>query len=171
MGSGTSTYNKFVMTGKIAASGSVMYLLKSDGDLSALPANYAFYGLFYGCTSLTSAPELPATTISVGCYQDMFNGCTALTTPPPSLPATTLPIGCYQGMFNGCTSLTATPATLGATTMSGRDAMREMFMNCTSLTSAFDINVSAPTANAFYDTFYGCSSLTSVDMSQMTDAP
>lgn len=36
MGSGTSTYNKFVMTGKIAASNSIMYLLKNDGDLDTI---------------------------------------------------------------------------------------------------------------------------------------
>ena len=36
MGSGTSTYNKFVMTGKVASSDSIMYLLKKDGDLSSI---------------------------------------------------------------------------------------------------------------------------------------
>jgi len=34
--SSNSNYNKFVMTGKIAASDSIMYLLKNDGDLSAI---------------------------------------------------------------------------------------------------------------------------------------
>ena len=34
--------------------------------------------MFYNCTSLTQAPELPATTLVVGCYQDMFGGCTSL---------------------------------------------------------------------------------------------
>jgi len=101
----------------------------------------------------------------------MFRYCTSLTTPPSSLPAEVLPRACYQGMFEGCSSLTATPATLGATTMSGTDAMGGMFGNCTSLTSAFDINVAAPTTGAFYGTFYGCSSLTSVNMCQMTSAP
>ena len=36
MGSGTSTYNRFVMTGKIAASDSIMYLLKNDGELTTI---------------------------------------------------------------------------------------------------------------------------------------
>ena len=35
-------------------------------------------GMFSGCTSLTTAPELPATTLAVNCYAFMFDGCTKL---------------------------------------------------------------------------------------------
>lgn len=34
--------------------------------------------MFWGCTSLITAPELPATTLVNSCYTDMFNGCTSL---------------------------------------------------------------------------------------------
>jgi hypothetical protein len=34
--------------------------------------------MFYGCTALTAAPELNAATLEDGCYMDMFNGCTSL---------------------------------------------------------------------------------------------
>ena len=34
--------------------------------------------MFYGCTSLTTAPELPAKTLDVNCYYYMFYGCTSL---------------------------------------------------------------------------------------------
>ena len=34
--------------------------------------------MFYGCTSLTTAPELPATTLAMGCYDEMFYGCSKL---------------------------------------------------------------------------------------------
>src|SRR5574344_2006953 len=60
--------------------------------------------MFNGCTSLTTAPELPATTLAEQCYSYMFNGCTALTT-APELPATTLANYCYQSMFKNCTNL------------------------------------------------------------------
>lgn len=60
--------NRFVMTGKIAASGSVMYLLKKDGDLDTVSSYGCFRGLFKACTSLTKAPELPATTLAKFCY-------------------------------------------------------------------------------------------------------
>ena len=37
-----------------------------------------FCSLFYGCSVLTSAPELPATTLAESCYQEMFSGCVKL---------------------------------------------------------------------------------------------
>ena len=60
--------------------------------------------MFRNCTSLTIAPELPATTLADRCYSYMFNGCTSLTT-APKLPATTLANYCYNYMFSDCTSL------------------------------------------------------------------
>jgi hypothetical protein len=45
--------------------------------------------MFSGCTSLKEAPELPATTLTVGCYEGMFNGCTSLIK-APELPATNI---------------------------------------------------------------------------------
>jgi hypothetical protein len=60
--------------------------------------------MFAVCTNLTTAPELPATTLADKCYQYMFEDCTNLTT-APELPATTLASYCYNQMFQGCTSL------------------------------------------------------------------
>ena len=34
--------------------------------------------MFQGCTSLTTAPELPATTLEKYCYHYMFYGCAKL---------------------------------------------------------------------------------------------
>jgi len=34
--------------------------------------------MFYYCTSLTTAPELPATILTPYCYGNMFYGCTSL---------------------------------------------------------------------------------------------
>ena len=34
--------------------------------------------MFQGCTSLTEAPELPATTLATNCYSYMFYKCTNL---------------------------------------------------------------------------------------------
>ena len=127
-----SSYNQFSMTGKIGASGNIMSLLYED-DFEAkltIPCNYCYYGMFKGCTSLTSAPVLPATTLKMSCYHIMFNGCTALTT-APELPATTLADNCYSAMFSGCTALTTAPE-LPATTLAGR-CYYNMFKNCTSL--------------------------------------
>ena len=34
--------------------------------------------MFISCSSLTTAPELPATELVNGCYNGMFNSCTKL---------------------------------------------------------------------------------------------
>jgi hypothetical protein len=86
--------------------------------------------MFKGCTSLTKAPALPATTLPDTCYSTMFEGCTALTE-APELPATTLNDSCYNGMFWGCTSLTTAPV-LPATTLL-RYCYQSMFLGCTNL--------------------------------------
>ena len=96
-------YYTFVMSGSIAASGSVMSLLDGKGKSKSVPQE-CFYRLFYDCTALTQAPELPATELGEGCYAGMFSGCTGLTQ-APVLPATQLAEDCYSSMFSGCTSL------------------------------------------------------------------
>lgn len=67
-------------------------------------ANNCYEQMFYGCTGLTTAPDLPATELKSECYRSMFEGCTNLTT-APDLPAPTLVYGCYDHMFSGCTNL------------------------------------------------------------------
>jgi hypothetical protein len=96
-------------------------------------ADYCYYNMFYNCTSLTTAPNLPATVLTYRCYYEMFYNCTSLTT-APSLPATTLADYCYYNMFYGCTSLT-TPPSLPATTLARWLLQSSMFYDCTSLTT------------------------------------
>ena len=60
--------------------------------------------MFSHCSSLTTAPELPATTLTYGCYQNMFYNCVSLEV-APELPADTLDNVCYARMFSGCSSL------------------------------------------------------------------
>ena len=98
-GNQTISY-RFIMTGKIAASGNIQTLLDQTGNRMDVPT-YCYFQMFMDCTSLTSAPELPATTLASRCYNGMFYGCTHLTT-APELPATTLATDCYQNMFYNC---------------------------------------------------------------------
>ena len=60
--------------------------------------------MFYGCSGLTEAPNLPAITLADGCYAFMFAGCSGLTE-APNLPATTLADCCYYSMFCDCSSI------------------------------------------------------------------
>ena len=147
--------HQFVMTGKIAASGNIQYLLDKTGELLSV-YDFCYSFLFEGCTSLTTAPELPATTLADACYHNMFEGCTSLTT-APELPATTLATNCYESMFNGCTSLTTAP-TLPATTLA-TNCYENMFSGCTSLTTAPELPATTLTDSCYSDMFRNCTSL------------
>ena len=74
-GSSASNYHKFVINGLVAASGDITSLISFDLEHTTL-AEYCYDGMFYGCTGLTSAPELPATKLAASCYKGMFSGCT-----------------------------------------------------------------------------------------------
>ena len=94
-----------IVTNPTAASGNIMSLLNAEFEnMTEIPFDNCYESMFHGCTGLTAAPELPATTLTEYCYSSMFSGCTGLTA-APELPATTLAGGCYNAMFNGCTGL------------------------------------------------------------------
>lgn len=103
-GQNVSYYYNFSLTGRVAASGSIMSLLNGDEQTVSFSDSFTFYRLFSGCGALSSPPELPATTLSNSCYRMMFSNCTSLTS-TPYLPATTLRSSSYRQMFSGCTSL------------------------------------------------------------------
>ena len=120
-------------------------------------ANSCYSQMFEGCTSLETAPELPATTLADYCYYQMFNGCTSLET-APELPATTLANSCYSQMFEGCTSLETAPE-LPATTLAN-SCYSVMFNGCTSLTTAPELKATTLERNCYYRMFQGCTKLT-----------
>jgi len=129
-------------------------------------AESCYIGMFADCTSLTTAPALPATTLASECYRSMFSGCRALTT-APALPATTLASNCYNGMFWGCTSLTTAPA-LPATTLVNRCYI-DMFHDCTSLTTAPALPATNSDTGCYWSMFYGCTSLTTAPTINLTN--
>ena len=153
-----SNYANFTMTGKISASGSIMSMHNGNQDYKTLKYDYEFYKLFNGCTSLVTAPDLPATTLTDDCYDFMFADCKSLTTAPAILPATTLTYCCYQHMFGGCSNLTTVPE-LPATTLSER-CYASMFEDCTSLTSAPELPATKLAYECYRYMFSGCHSLT-----------
>ena len=153
----TDFTHHFGITGMVAASGSVTSLTdENGGDPNVRLSNYCYAYMFDGCRSLTSAPELPATTLSDNCYYQMFSDCINLTS-APALPATKLTKGCYSSMFVGCTSLTSAPA-LPATTLS-EWCYDDMFRGCTSLTSAPALPAAILRAYCYEYMFEGCTSL------------
>ena len=148
----------FKMEGKIEAWHNVMSLYRTNDFATYNNAMVlSFNHLFRGCTSLTKAPALPATTLAEDCYQFMFSGCTSMIK-APVLPATTLAQYCYSHMFDGCTSLTEAPE-LPATTLANR-CYQFMFSGCTSLTKAPELPATTLGISCYQNMFYGCTSLT-----------
>ena len=127
-------HNAWVLAGSdISCSGSIENLLDyKQATYYQHPTMdaYCFKGIFASCTSLTTAPELPATILSENCYESMFYGCTSLTT-APELPATVVVNSCYAEMFQKCTNLETLPA-LPATDM-GFCCYNYMFADCTKI--------------------------------------
>ena len=121
-------------------------------------ARHCYQQMFSGCSNLTTAPALPATTLASDCYNSMYQGCTSLTT-APSLPATTLAAYCYSGMFYDCTSLTTAPS-LPATELASY-CYWSMFQGCSSLTTAPSLPATILASRCYYMMFNGCTSLTS----------
>ena len=153
----SSNIAKFKMTGKIAASGSIMSLQEGNPQDKSLKYNYEFSSMFSSCTSLVTTPELPATKLAQDCYNSMFSGCTSIVT-APELPANTLTDFCYWGMFSGCTSLKTAPE-LNLTIIKP-GCYTAMFKNCTSLKTAPTVLPATTLENFCYaNMFNGCTNL------------
>ena len=158
---GINTSNIWVLTGTdIKCIGNIENLLDyatvTAGNHPTM-ANNCYFNMFRDCTSLTQAPELPATTLAEGCYEYMFYGCTSLTK-APVLPATTMANNCYFSMFNGCTSLTQA-SELPAITLAS-SCYSFMFRDCTSLTQAPELPATTLAESCYSDMFHDCKSLT-----------
>ena len=148
-------------TVKVACTGDIRTLLNWKNYSTVDTKNARFCSLFVRCTALTSAPELPATTLANVCYSNMFFGCTSLTS-APKLPATKLAESCYNAMFYGCTSLTSTPE-LPATKLANW-CYNGMFNGCTSLTSAPILPATKLADWCYSNMFNNCKSLSTVTM-------
>lgn len=145
----------------VACTGDIRTLVDWENYENADTSSARFCGLFFGCSDLTTAPALPATTLAEDCYASMFRACTSLTA-APDLPATTLADGCYVAMFLACTSLATAPV-LPATTLKN-NCYDGMFRGCTSLTTAPALPATSLAENCYNQMFYGCSELNSITM-------
>ena len=89
---------------KADCAGNIQTLLDWENPPTIISETRCYQAMFKGCTNLTAAPELPATTLANNCYMQMFEGCTNLTS-ASELLATTFADGCYYAMFRDCTKL------------------------------------------------------------------
>lgn len=117
---------------EVACTGDIRTLLDWEKYKTVDTKDACFIYLFDGCKVLTSAPDLPGTTLAENCYYFMFQNCTSLKV-APALPATKLAGDCYCGMFYGCTSLETAPE-LPATNLPS-NCYNAMFKGCRKLMS------------------------------------
>ena len=157
---GNDDRHRWILTGTdIKCIGNIENLLNyATVESGAHPtmADYCYYAMFKGCTALTKAPSLPATTLASYCYSYMFYGCTSFIQ-APSLPATTLTNYCYSSMFYGCTSLIQAPA-LPATILADY-CYTSMFYGCIALTQVPALPATILADYCYTSMFSNCDSL------------
>ena len=144
----------------VACTGDIRTLLDWYNYTTVNTENARFNYLFYNCSVLTSAPELPATSLAYNCYHCMFLGCTNLKS-APKLPAPTLTTGCYFGMFSMCTNLKTAPE-LPAEALAYQ-CYDSMFSGCTNLKSA-ELSIEFLDRGCCNFMFNNCTNLSSVTM-------
>ena len=108
--------------------------------LTTVSGQSACQNMFSGCTGITSVDLSGLTTLSGGsACREMFYNCSGITSVDLS-SLTTVSGGILgyacQYMFNGCTGLTSVDLS-GLTTVSGGYACRNMFQGCTSLATVY----------------------------------
>lgn len=129
----TSDYYYFASTGNgsLNVSGYLNAMINGN-DMSD---DYTYAQLFMGNAKIVDTSQLiiPSSDIKVGCYKNMFYGCTNLSTTVSSLPALTLEDSCYFGMFGNCRHLLNAPEILA--TELADDSCNSMFMGCIELST------------------------------------
>ena len=146
----------------VACTGDIRTLLDWDNYTTVNTENAMFIKLFENCSVLTSAPELPATSLAYNCYLGMFSGCTNLKS-APKLPAPTLTTCCYTYMFSGCTNLKTAPE-LPAEVLANQ-CYDSMFLGCTNLKTAPKLPAKTSRMYCYVGMFSGCTNLKSAELS------
>ena len=155
------SYIQFGTNAEVACTGDIRTLLDYKTYKTVDTSNARFCNLFWNCTVLTSAPDLPATTLAEYCYYDMFNSCSSLKV-APALPATTLAASCYESMFLCCSNLQEAPE-LPATNLTN-SCYYSMFERCSSLKKAPALPAQTLESVCYTSMFNGCTNLSSVTM-------
>lgn len=105
-----SEVTQIICRGKCYVYGNIMSLVKKEFVTETeLTYNNTFNKLFNNNSeNVYSHPSkelvMSATTLTYGCYTEMFKGCSNLER-APELPASIIPSHAYYDMFNGCSSL------------------------------------------------------------------
>ena len=130
--SGKDAYSTITFTNdvKVACTGDIRTLLDWKNYSTVNTQNARFCSLFKDCAVLTSAPELPATTLAENCYFHMFYKCTKLSTvtmlaPSDQISKTT--ICCFDWLYNAGTDETVSSRTLIVTDEAAYNSLKSKY--------------------------------------------
>ena len=160
-----SQYSTITFTDRnvpVACTGDIRTLLDWDNYTTVNTENAMFINLFENCSVLTSAPELPATSLAYNCYYCMFLGCKNLKS-APKLPAKALANQCYAYMFARCTNLKTAPE-LPAEVLA-HQCYDSMFLGCKNLKTAPKLPAKTSQMYCYVSMFSGCTNLKSAELS------
>ena len=153
-----SDYSYFVTTGSFNVEGDIMSMYGETEDDSVIDYKYAFSSLFQNTTVLDASKLiLSPTTLSEGCYRNMFTG-SSLTKAPRDLPALVVSGRAYSNMFQG-TSIETAPF-ISATSLDGTRNMYQMFDDCNLLKNVQEeLYPTVLTTSCYSGMYSGCTSL------------
>ena len=122
-------------------------------------ASNAMYGMFKGCTELTTVADGSMISGNMGnkACKELFYNCQKLASVPSDLlPATTLIDECYQQMFQDCVKLEKAPKLPAPTAYLAISCYQQMFSGCKSLNEVW-VKAGCITAyNECTNMFTGC---------------
>ena len=145
------------------ANGAIDYIDIDPDDPLILPWSElktgCFVRMFFNCTSLKWAPELPATVLADHCYYNMFRQCTGIKSYLFSLPAMTLKQDCYREIFRGCTNLEVVADNLFPATTLATSCYQQLFADDKKLTRAPELPAETLVSECYKQMFSGCEKL------------
>ena len=150
---------------QVSCTGDIRTLIDYEKYETVATGSAKFNKLFYQCKVLTSVPDLPATDLAVGCYEQMFYNCAGLTSIPENLlPAMTLSANCYKNMFYWCEKLQSIPENLLPAENLATSCYEYMFGRCYSLQSipANLLPAENLAANCYAYMFNSCTNLMNI---------
>jgi len=162
----TSGIGRFSFSSNVCVEGNIMSLLYGSEYVgkTELKGHATFYELFYEQQTLIASDNLilPATTLTVSCYLELFRSCKNMINCPKTLPGAVVPDDAYHMLFQWCSKLVTCPK-LAATSV-GVETFAQMFQGCTSLTDQVPDDlfstVTGATVRSFYWVFKECYNLT-----------
>jgi hypothetical protein len=144
-----------------------------NGGLTTV-GNYFLFSMFYGCSSLTTAPSIPSGITTVGTYflAHMFRVCTSLVTAPAIPAGITGTVGnnFLHYMFQGCANLITLPTIpiniTGVTATAPSNFLNYTFYGCDAATSQTGTAANQPfnkytASTTTRNTYRNCTALTS----------